>query len=583
MRKEKCLRLGSESFLSYSDRDDRLNIWYQTMNTAFHKKWLTALSVIALLLACRSGTAAGDILIADFEQGRESQQKDSGGQWRFDGTTYVLDAEQLSVSGLQGKRFLSSIAPQKAWASKSIKPGPLIDLGTGRAGSPEFTIARKYIKFLISGGRYPGRASLNLVVDGAVVRSATGDFSTAMKAVSFDVSAYAGRRARIEVVDVTNHLSGHVCVDNIIQSDQPAPRVISTLPQAPVVDGTVHTTGVPLSGGLDVSDGQLSVNGRTVPLEDIVCVDFRKGLKKYGPTPFVRLVNGEILRAGFVSGKPGKLNIEGPLIGKHEVDTKAVACLDFTPRADGGSFNRSGILYREAGDPVAGTVVSIGTDSLAFESRFGMLEIPRAGLACYRFVTEEDITWDGETDEIALVDGSMLRGTVALAGKSLVITHPVLKSVSVDWNLVRSIRRTRPDVVWLSQVNDVKTELKGALYPPPPPHEVGPGGEENSVSPGTIRVSAETVASYKLPFSGSRRKLCAVLMPEPGCRGDVDISVEVSGRSLFNKALESDAEPQALALELPAGDALTIRVEFGGRIAYPCGADLGNAYVVKGQ
>ena len=74
-----------------------------------------------------------------------------------------------------------------------------------------------------------------------------------------------------------------------------------------------------------------------------------------------------------------------------------------------------------------------------------------------------------------------------------------------------------------------------------------------------------------------------VLVPVPGCRGDLDVRVEVSGRSVFNKALESDAQPQSLTLELPAGDELTIRVDFGGRIAYPCSADLGNAYVVKGQ
>ena len=544
--------------------------------------------LISLLTMCLFGigglvSAADDILIADFEHGKESQQNDSGEQWRFDGTTHVLDAEQLSISGLQGSRFLSSIASQKAWESKSIKPGPLVDLGTGRAGSPEFTIARKYIKFLICGGRYPGRACLNIVIDGTVVRSATGDFSAAMKAVAFDVSAYAGQSARIEVVDTIDHLWGHICVDNIIQTDQPAPQIITTLPHSPVVHGTVSTTGAPLSGNLDVSNGQFSVNGRTIPLVDIICVDSRKRRKKYGPTAFVRLVNGEILRAGFVSGKPGKLNIEGPLIGKHEIDTKDVACLGFTPRSDGASFSRNGVLYREAGYPVAGTLVSIGTDSVAFKSRFGMLEIPRAGIAGYRFVAEEDSTWNGKTDEIALVDGSLLRGTVAVAGKKLVVTHSVLTSVSVDLELVRSFRRARPDVVWLSQLSDVKTELKGALYPPTAPHEVAPLEQDNSVSPGTIRVAAKTVASYKLTSSGNGRKLCTVLAPVPGCRGDVDVRMEVSGRSVFSKVLDSDAEPQALTLELPAGDELTIRIDFGGRIAYPCGADLGNAYVVTEQ
>lgn len=94
----------------------------------------------------------------------------------------------------------------------------------GKLVSANFTIQKNYINFLIGGVYSPAKAYIKLVVDGQTVRTSTGMNEDLLKWRNWDVSAFVGKTARIEIVDSMTSVSwgwGHINVDHIIQSDTP--------------------------------------------------------------------------------------------------------------------------------------------------------------------------------------------------------------------------------------------------------------------------------------------------------------------------------------------------------------------------
>ena len=152
-----------------------------------------------------------DILVADFEG-------DDYGPWTVAGEAFGTRpsrgtlAGQMPVAGFLGQGLVNSFVGG--------------DGARGRLTSPEFTIERKHINFLIGGGKYPGQTCINLVVGGKPVRTATGPNdqpggSEQLEWSSWDVSEFAGKSARIEIVDDRQGGWGHINVDHIVQSDRP--------------------------------------------------------------------------------------------------------------------------------------------------------------------------------------------------------------------------------------------------------------------------------------------------------------------------------------------------------------------------
>ncbi|HEV3340166.1 MAG TPA: glycoside hydrolase family 32 protein, partial [Pirellulales bacterium] len=96
---------------------------------------------------------------------------------------------------------------------------------TGQLKSPEFKIERKFIRFLIGGGGYEKQTCMHLLVDGKVVRDATGPNtqgggSEQLEPAAGDVTDLAGKTARIEIVDQATGGWGHINVDQIVFADR---------------------------------------------------------------------------------------------------------------------------------------------------------------------------------------------------------------------------------------------------------------------------------------------------------------------------------------------------------------------------
>ena len=171
---------------------------------------------------------AGEVF-ADFEG------PDYGAGWvptgDFVGTGPVKGTigDQQQVTGYLGEQLVNTFIDH--------------DLSQGTITSPQFTISKSHINLLVGGGNHPWTTSeptaVNLLVDGKVVRSATGTNNEALNWTSWDVADYAGRNATIQIVDRNSGGWGHINVDHVMFADEAAaPRAVDTSVRL-VVDGEV--------------------------------------------------------------------------------------------------------------------------------------------------------------------------------------------------------------------------------------------------------------------------------------------------------------------------------------------------------
>jgi len=175
-------------------------------NRVIHEEGLTAVIMDAVAEDVGGGGPdRPDRLLHDFEG------EDYEG-WSVEGAAFGqspalgTQANQQKVSGFAGERLVNSY--------------PGTDQPTGRMLNDTFTIDRRYLTFLIGGGGHAGRTCMNLIIDGAAARTATGKNNERLDAFAWDVREFEGREARLEIVDAATGPWGHINVDHIVHCDR---------------------------------------------------------------------------------------------------------------------------------------------------------------------------------------------------------------------------------------------------------------------------------------------------------------------------------------------------------------------------
>lgn len=174
---------------------------------------IRCLSLLLLGAASIWAQSSTDLIIADFEG-------TSYGQWTTTGEAFDPSPArgtlpgQMQVSGFKGEGLVNSFFKG--------------DGSTGTLTSPPFRIERKFISFFIGGGKDVERTCMNLLVDGRIVRTATGPNdkpggTEALAPDSWDVGEFSGKTAVIQIVDRATGGWGHINVDHIVQTDLKPP------------------------------------------------------------------------------------------------------------------------------------------------------------------------------------------------------------------------------------------------------------------------------------------------------------------------------------------------------------------------
>ncbi|GLI81586.1 hypothetical protein PoHVEF18_009971 [Penicillium ochrochloron] len=164
--------------------------------------------------ATATATATGNIVFQDFEGAGDFASRGWVATGGLIGAAPAQGslAGQQSVTGYAGSQLVNTFLSG--------------DSTTGTLTSPAFTISLPYINFLIGGGNALGTECINLKVQGKVVRTATGANAEQLLPTTWDVTDLIGQAAVLEIVDQQTGGWGHVLIDQITFTGNPAGDIV---------------------------------------------------------------------------------------------------------------------------------------------------------------------------------------------------------------------------------------------------------------------------------------------------------------------------------------------------------------------
>jgi len=221
--------------------------------------WLCAL--FSSIVMPGIAQATDDLLVADFEQATYGNWKVTGNAFGNAPAKGTLPG-QMQVDGFQGQGLVNSFIDG--------------DDSVGSLTSPEFTIERPYIAFLIGGGKNPEKLALQLLVENKIVRSATGPNDTPggtekLEPQSWDVREFIGKNATLRIIDEAKGSWGHINVDHIVQTEVKPKGYLTNIERE--VIASARFLHFPIKNGAAKRSVTLLVDGQVLVRNDIELAD----------------------------------------------------------------------------------------------------------------------------------------------------------------------------------------------------------------------------------------------------------------------------------------------------------------------
>jgi hypothetical protein len=356
------------------------------------------------------------------------------------------------------------------------------------------------------------------------------------------------------------------------------------LASGPAAAGVVQTFDARLEGDVTFADGRLDVAGKAAPWNTVIYALPQTSARTLSAAGAVRLAGGEVWRAEILTLSNKRLAVRSALLGAREIDLGLVSQLEFTAAraaspapADDAQDPAAGTLYREKGEPVPGTLLWVDETHLALDSPLGVLTLPREGLVRYKFPDRARAAPAGGGDRVGLIDGSVISGAAKPVAGGVQIEHPILGTMKFAAGLIQYVRRGDARVADL--VAGVPASMttsgvfeKAAAAKPILVSYQGGAKTEKMQHLAAERLEPKTVVRYELrQEAGKKVRLTGRASPIEGGRGDAVLRISAGGKTLFERTIAPGAATVPLAVDLPEAKELVLEVDFGPRIAFPCG------------
>ncbi|MFT4546825.1 MAG: hypothetical protein ACI8XO_001765 [Verrucomicrobiales bacterium] len=345
--------------------------------------------------------------------------------------------------------------------------------------------------------------------------------------------------------------------------------------------GMVETAGGIFEGEISFHADAVKVGGKQIPLADVLYLraDSAPAVPAEGdPVQLVHLNNGEVLAGEIVTGSEKKVDVRCKWFGLKAFAFDQVSVLEFMPGEPQADTAKAKTLYRKTAQAIPGTLVWIDKDTVGIDSPLGTAKIPRLGLVRY-VIDDKSPASAAEIDEVGLVDGNLFRGKLKVEEGKVNLEHPVVGAMSFPAVAVRSIVRHATTMIELSAL----------------PHEIVEKGAAGLAAGemGTVRVArgagfvraTRIEPRIKIRYTqperaGKKLLLRATLAPVELARGDTRVTISVGAQTVFDKTLSPSDGPQAIEVQIPAGEQFDLAVDFGPLLRFPCGAVVQDAHLI---